>query len=215
MTLFRNKYRVETARLVKWDYSTPGFYFVTVCSHERRCMFGEIINGEMRMNDKGRIINDEWIKTFALRCELKQDEFVVMPNHFHAIIRIVENGGFRQRICRDVARYVSTTTTNNSHIKNQNPNPQTRISAIPPKPNSLAAVIRSFKSAVTNRIHGVGFVGVVWQPRFYDHIVRDNRELFAIRQYIKNNPAHWSNDRNVIEASRQNGGRQPWFVYMG
>jgi REP element-mobilizing transposase RayT len=205
MTLFHNKYRVESARLQKWDYSSPGFYFVTLCTYDRICLFGEIVGVEMKMNAYGKIVNEEWLKSFCIRRELKCDEYVVMPNHFHAIVRIMDS----DVVCRDVARNVST--------RNVSTGPKHKFySTISPRPNSLSTIIRSFKSAVTKRIHGAGFKDKVWQSRFYDHICRNDRELFAIRQYIANNPVNWKNDRNVIESEDiKPGGKQPWFVYMG
>jgi putative transposase len=218
---------------------------VTICANDHRCLFGEIDNENMVLNNFGNVVHEEWIKSFVLRRELKQDEFMVMPNHFHAIVRIIENNGLNDRdihIChrRDVARYVSTDdkttnvsttttpdnkTTNIRTGRNDNSNVPTnadtkhnnkpKISAISPKSDTLSTIVRSFKSAVTNRMHAAGFNDNVWQPRFHDHIIRNDRELFAIRQYIKNNPANWANDRNVIETSGQKTGKQPWFVYMG
>jgi REP element-mobilizing transposase RayT len=89
MTLFRNRYRIESARLTEWDYSSPGRYFVTICLLDRSEMFGMIMNDEMRMNDYGNIVDDEWGKSFEIRHELKRDEFVVMPNHIHGIVRMI------------------------------------------------------------------------------------------------------------------------------
>jgi REP element-mobilizing transposase RayT len=211
LTLYRDKYRVESARLQKWDYSSPGYYFVTICASDRKCLFGEINDGTVTLNGFGCIVRDEWLKSFAIRPELKQDEFVVMPNHFHAVAGICDVRG-----CRDVARNVSTECVDTNYDDvSTNPDAHAKLSAISPKPNSLSAIIRSFKSAVTNRMRGAGFDGDVWQPRFHDHIIRNDRELFAIRQYIKNNPANWDNDNNVVETSEQKTGKQPWFVYMG
>jgi hypothetical protein len=87
MTLFRNKYRIEPARLPDWDYSKSGFYFITICAFKHVCTFGEIIEREMQVNEYGIILRQEWEKSFEIRCELKRDEFCIMPNHFHAVVR--------------------------------------------------------------------------------------------------------------------------------
>ncbi|HTO16109.1 MAG TPA: hypothetical protein VLZ83_10070 [Edaphocola sp.] len=90
---FHNKYRIPSARLQSWDYSSSGLYFVTICTKNREPYFGEIINGEMHLSEIGQIVHSEWFKTFEMRPDmnLKMDEFVIMPNHFHAIICIGEN----------------------------------------------------------------------------------------------------------------------------
>lgn len=218
MTLFRNKYRVEPARLQTWDYSSPGLYFITICTSGRICLFGEIIGVEMKMNAYGKIVDEEWLKSIGIRRELKRDEFVVMPNHFHAIVKIVDSGfqnnhdGRLPNNGRDVAPNVSTEKPNQTINDPSDPS-YNFFSIISPRPKSLSTIIRSFKSAVTNRIHTTGFKDDIWQYRFYDHIIRNERELFAIRQYIKNNPANWANDRNVLE-SEDNKSRvkTPWFA---
>jgi len=94
MTLYRNKYRIESTRLQNWDYSTPGYYFFTICTDDRINLFGEIINHQMSINDIGRIIWECWYDLPNHYSNLILDEFIVMPNHIHGIIRIIdlENG---------------------------------------------------------------------------------------------------------------------------
>jgi REP element-mobilizing transposase RayT len=227
MTLFRNKYRVESARLKKWDYSSPGYYFVTICAYNRRCIFGEIIDGEMKMNANGKIVNDEWLQSFAIRRDFSRDEFIVMPNHFHAIVRILDSGnsnghdamGLQNK--RDVTSNVSTmgkcTTMGKYGNGNTASSDSTRkfMSGISPKPDSLSVFVRCFKSAVTRQMRSADNKGEVWQPRFHDHIIRNDRELFTIRRYIKNNPVNWAKDRNVIESEGNNQGDEPWSDDLG
>jgi putative transposase len=171
MTLFQNRYRIESARLPNWDYSSPGYYFVTVCAHHHTHLFGDIVNGDMQLNQNGEIVYNEWLKSFEIRKELKQDEFVVMPNHFHAVVRIVGT----------------------QHHAPQLHN--TGVAYRPPK--SVSSLIAGFKSTVTKQINELRKTprAPVWHPRFHDHIIRDDRALFAIRQYIKNNPANWNHER--------------------
>src|SRR6056297_2659955 len=88
MSLYKNKYRNESARLAEYDYSIPGYYFVTVCTHGRNHLFGEIDNDVMDLNEYGKIVRNEWDKSFAIRPELVRDEFVVMPNHCHGIVKM-------------------------------------------------------------------------------------------------------------------------------
>jgi REP element-mobilizing transposase RayT len=200
MTLFRNKYRIEPARLPDWDYSKSGFYFITICAFKHVCTFGEIIEREMQVNEYGIILRQEWEKSFEIRCELKRDEFCIMPNHFHAVVRIADVGHRGQ--AGDARPCVSTG------------NPEHGVAYRAPQ--SVSSFIAGFKSTVTIRINDRRKTPrmPVWQPRFYDHVIRDNRELFAIRHYIKSNPLNWENDRDVIETKDNNTGKQPWFVFL-
>jgi len=164
---FKNTFRIESARLKEWDYSNPWYYYVTINTKNHIHHFGKVENEKMILNDLGSIVESEWLKTKLLRTNVELDYFVVMPNHFHGIIII--NGSepvadVNER--RDVARYVSTKKKNYSEIS--------------PTANSLSAVIRSFKSAVSKRIHELGYFGFSWQPRFYDRIIRNEKELYNI-----------------------------------
>ena len=171
MTLFKNKYRIESTRLKGYDYSSPGEYFVTICAGGMVEYFGDVVNGEMKRNDVGEIAHKMWMNIPIHHKYITIDEFVVMPNHVHGIIVINEN-----EHGRDVACNVSTK--------------------ISPKRGSLGTIVRSYKSAVSNWCHLNGHPDFSWQPRFYDHIIRDEKGLNAIREYIHNNPAQWEYDRN-------------------
>jgi REP element-mobilizing transposase RayT len=114
---FQNKYRIPSARLQNWDYGWNAFYFVTICTQNREHYFGEIENDEMIFSDIGKIVRQEWIKTFEMRPDmnLTMDEYVIMPNHFHAIIIIGKNKYNSE--CRDAMHCVSNNTdTHNQKI---------------------------------------------------------------------------------------------------
>ncbi len=97
MERFQNKYRIQSHRMPKWDYSGNGIYFITLVTQNRECKLGQINNGNIILSDFGKIINDEWLKSFEIRDELYLDEYIIMPNHLHAIAR------------RDARPCVSTT----------------------------------------------------------------------------------------------------------
>ncbi len=164
MTLHKNKYRIESTRLKEWDYSSPGYYFVTICANKRECLFGEIIDRKMVMNEFGKIVQNCWDDLVNHYEWIQLDEFIVMPNHIHGIL---------------VIRSIST--------KNK-------------KQQGLSEIIRALKSYSAKRINikrntpGVS----VWQPRFYDHIIRDEDDLLMIREYIHNNPAKWEEDEEYV-----------------
>ena len=222
MSLYQNKYRIESARLQSWDYSSPGYYFVTICAHDRRCLFGAI-NGcaKMILNNNGVIVSDCIGQIPDRFPNAINDTWVVMPNHVHGIIQLIDGLNChidrRPYERRDVACNVSTGNVSTGNVSTGNVSTAIRkkMSAISPKRNSLSVILRSFKSGISNRLHAQGFVGDVWQPRFHDHIIRNDRELFAIRKYIQNNPANWHNDRNVIETLEPEKCRTPWSEFMG
>lgn len=174
----------RSIRLQGYDYSQAGAYFVTVCTQNRECLFGDIVDGEMRMNTAGRMVADEWIKTAEIRDEIKLDEWVVMPNHFHGILVIGDRRGDRP-----VAPLNVTTTSGE-----QGDRP---VAPTGPKPRSVGAVMAGFKSAVTKRINELHQTpgAKLWQRNYWEHIVRNEPELNRIREYIHNNPARWELDK--------------------
>jgi len=182
MSLLINKYRINSSRLSSWDYSTPWWYFITINTKNHHEFFGTIKKETMILNALGRICRNEWLKTKDLRRNIELDYYVIMPNHLHGIIILNEEDTCQRK---DVERNVSTATN--------------FYSMISPKLNSLSAIIRSFKSAVTNQVHKSGFYSFAWQSRFYDRIIRNENELFYIRKYIIENPLRWEIEKNDLE----------------
>jgi len=180
MGLYQNKYRIESIRLTNWDYSNPGKYFVTICTKNRKCLFGKINDGKMLFNDIGSIANKFWAEIPVHFPNVELDEFVIMPNHVHGIVVILHSR-------RDVACNVSTPIAPNTQINNF-------MSSISPKKQSLSTIIRSFKSAVTNWCTLNNYKDFKWQERFYDEIIRNEISLIRIREYIRKNPLNWNND---------------------
>ena len=178
----------RSIRLQHYDYSAVGAYFVTICTFERECLFGEGVNGEIRLNDAGQIVQEEWLRTAEMRKNVFLDEFVVMPNHFHAIL-ILDDG--RGTAC--CAPYVGGDLEQGTARR-----APTVESFGRPVAGSLATVIRSFKSAVTKRINQLhDNPGTpVWQRNYYERVIRNDQELQSIQQYIVDNPAKWQEDEN-------------------
>jgi len=163
-------------RLRGWDYSQAAVYFVTICTYQRECLLGEVVDGRVRTNAYGRIVEEER-RTREIRPEVELDAFMVMPNHLHGIV-VVPGRGARPRLRQDLRPCAPTT----GHLFR--------------RPRSLGSLVAGFKSASTRRINAVrGAAGsAVWQRNYHDRIVRNKRELRAIRQYIRQNPAHWPDD---------------------
>jgi putative transposase len=219
MSLFGNKFRIESARLRKWDYASPGAYFITICTKDRKQYFGEIINGKSVLSETGRITDKYWREIPDHFPEIRLDQYVIMPNHIHGILVLnpVETPDPGVSKNGDTKTTPDTETPINSEtprlgVSTKNGD-QTSTGMGKSKP-TIGVIINQFKRACTLTIKKQG-VPFGWQSRFYDHIIRDDRELSAIRQYILNNPANWENDRDVIETQDIKTGRQPWFVYMG
>ncbi|GHT79120.1 hypothetical protein AGMMS50262_22470 [Bacteroidia bacterium] len=191
----------RSIRLPDYDYSQQGLYFVTICVQDRECLFGKIDKSEMILNEIGEIVRNEWLKTAELRPNVKLHEFVVMPNHFHAILEITEKinnekfencamwhvGALRATPLR-TPQIVRPYAHQTDYEKNE------YMSNISPKSGSLAAIIRSFKSAVTRNIRLAGY-DFSWQRNLWEHIIRDTNDHARIAEYINNNPANWDIDR--------------------
>ncbi len=181
MSLFKNKYRIESARLQNWNYGWNGKYFVTIVTKNREHYFGKIVNEKIHFSEIGKIANECWYAIPEHFPFVILDEFCVMPNHIHGII-VINNQNDNK--CRDVACNVSTDNVTNSK----------KMSDIAPKPGSLSTIIRSYKSAVTKSVNENNYT-FGWQSRFYEHIIRNEKSLNRIRNYIRNNPNNWYNDK--------------------
>ncbi len=177
------EYKTKSMRLKSWDYTTPWWYFVTISTHNHKNYFGQIISGEIQLNEIGKVTQYEWLKTAELRGNVELDEYIIMPNHIHAIVILNEDNISRNVTKRDVARYVTTLRKN-------------QYSDISPSPKSLSSIIRGFKSAVKKECNQLNY-SFKWQPKFYDRIIRNEKELFNIRRYIQQNPLKWELDKGI------------------
>jgi putative transposase len=165
----------KSIRLRYLNYDEPGAYFVTLVAHERRCLFGSVSDGEVCLSASGEIVRLEWQRSAELRPRISFDAFVVMPNHFHAIVLFhTESPSARSAALRPIT-------------------PRHRFERAPA---SLSSLIAGFKAATTRRIRAALQRPSlpVWQPRFYDHVIRNETDLAKIRAYIAGNPAEWRSD---------------------
>ena len=149
---------------------------MTICTRNRECLFGEIKNGAVILNDFGEIARSEWLRTATLRSNVQLDEFIIMPNHFHGIVFISNDR-------RGTARRAPTYERFGHPIA-----------------GSFPTIVRSFKSAVTNRINTIRkmLTVPVWQRNYYESVIRNERELNDMRKYILNNPLQWDKDPENI-----------------
>ncbi len=177
MTLFNNKYRVESTRLKGWDYTSTGLYFITINTYQMRIFFGNIKNGQMLLNDAGKVIDEEWRNTAKLRNNVILDEYQVMPNHFHGIIALEKK--------------VKTAKLETCQLHKQSGrhvNAEARLES-----DSVGSIINQFKGICTKRI-SVLDDSFKWKSRFHDRIIRNETELENIRRYIFYNPMKWEED---------------------
>ena len=156
----------KRTRLLGFDYAQPGAYFITTVAQDRRCVFADVENEATRLSCYGEILVAGWHWLHQQYSYLALDEFVVMPNHFHAILNINTDPG---RAGRD--RPLQTETV-----------------------KSLSQLIGAFKTATSKGIHELGMTSFGWQRSFYDRIIRNDRERDRIREYIQTNALRWALD---------------------
>ncbi|AEP13538.1 hypothetical protein Cabther_B0540 [Chloracidobacterium thermophilum B] len=179
-----------------------GAYFVTLCTQGRVCLFGEIVAGEMRLNEYGEIVQKEWFRSAEIRREivLFSDEFVVMPNHIHGIVRIVESPNAHVGATGPTAGATDATVgATDATVGATGRSPLLQG----PAKRSLASFVAGFKSAVTKRIneHRGTAGAIIWQRNYYEHIIRHAESLNRIRAYILDNPLQWHLDHERAPAT--------------
>ncbi|GBD27454.1 hypothetical protein HRbin30_02801 [bacterium HR30] len=183
----------RSIRLKGYDYSQDGAYFVTIVTQDRACLFGQVVDGEMRLNELGTIVWATWHDLPRHYPNVDLDAFVVMPNHVHGIIVLTPVGaGFKP------------APTNAAGFK---PAP-TNATGFKPAPTAgrvhgLTEMVRAFKTFSARRINERrGTPGVrVWQRNYYEHIIRNDESLNRIREYIANNLLQWALDRENPDAA--------------
>ena len=198
--LFQDKYKVDSTRLKWQDYADDGWYFVTICSGKRKIFFGNIVDFKVVLNNTGLIVQNIWLAIPSQFKYVSLDSFIIMPNHIHGIIvidywdninkiynrrdaiyRVSEKPPIEQK--RDAINRVSTGGVTGKY------NPMGK--------QCLGEVIRWFKGRTSYEISKrCSHINFSWQPNFFDHIIRDQKSLYEIRDYIYYNPLNWIKDRN-------------------
>lgn len=174
---YMNQFKTESIRLKTWDYTNPWWYFVTINTKNHQEFFGSIKNGIMILNEVGNIAYKYWLETPVHFPFVELDSFIIMPNHSHGVLILND---YR----KDVACNVSTQVINE------------KFSKLSPKKYSLSTVVRSYKSAITKWCNVNNHKSFAWQPRFFERIIRNEKELYNIRKYIEQNPLKWEIEKN-------------------
>ncbi len=159
-------FRIGTTRLRDWNYASRGMYFVTFCVKDRVCCLADVETARWDVSHAGQIVTEEILFTERVRPNIMIDSWIVMPDHVHMIIEIMEegNGVFEKAGQRKTIA------------------------------GSLGQVVNQLKGAVTKRIRAVDPT-FAWLPRFYGTVIRDDVSLERIREYIRNNPQKWREER--------------------
>jgi putative transposase len=176
------KHHRRSIRLPGYDYSQAGAYFVTIVTHQRDLLFGKIENEEMILSDFGMIANECWIAIPEHFPTVELGAYIIMPNHVHGIIVI------RELIDDDRRGAIYRAPTVEKYGK--------------PTVGSLPTIVRTYKAAVTRRIGREHKANGIWQRNYYEHVIRDERDLQNKTNYIESNPMLWTQDdnnpRNII-----------------
>ena len=185
---FNGKYRTETTRFKSWNYSSEGYYYVTICEKNRSCVFGDIDDGIVTLTSLGKVAMECWQEIPQHFPFVELDVFCLMPNHLHGIIIINPDGVVESQNLASL-QYGGDGSGNK----------------FGPQSKNLASIVRGFKIGVTKyaRANDIDFT---WQPRYHDRIMRDERELFAVRTYIRNNPLEWISDEYLPNGDDAAGG---------
>jgi putative transposase len=197
----------KSIRLKNYDYSQPGAYFVTICTNNRECLLGEIINGKIQLTDAGLMVHKWFLELSNKFTNMQCIEFVIMPNHLHFIV-FLNTGNKCQTNIGQTDRSAHTDSVDSPIFVGANlcvrPNtPNTPNTNNEPTMQTINTIIQWFKTMTINEyIRNVKqnkwqpFDGKLWQRNYYEHIIRNEDELNRIRKYIINNPINWKRDRN-------------------
>lgn len=177
----------RSIRLDGYDYTRAGAYYITICTYRREWLFGDVVRGEMHLSRLGEVVAARWRALPRTFRRVKLDEWVVMPNHFHGVFRIVDAGSELS------ARADPATVA-------EMPSPDVDRNGRPhgAPPGSVGAIVGNLKSVATRRINRIRrTLGArLWLRGYWEHIVRNEQDLERIRRYIRANPRRWERDRN-------------------
>lgn len=183
-------------RLRDWDYSSGGYYFITICTRDRINYLGKIKDGKITLTEIGKMAKGHWKEIPKHFENIVLDKFVIMPNHIHGIL-IIEN----ECICRNMPWHVPTKTDGNNnrpwHVPTKMKNDRFINKFSVPVSKSISMAINHFKGAVKRECnqHEIKFD---WQLRFHDRIIRDRNEYWAKRIYIRDNIKNWGKEKDDL-----------------
>jgi putative transposase len=203
------KHHRRSIRLKGYDYTSEGAYYVTIVVQTRQCLFGEIVDREMNLNEYGRIIQKWWNEIPIHFPNVRLGAFITMPNHVHGILFII-NDRRGEVLSPQIPPQISPQNDRNKNYNIIDPNPtKTQGGETPPqrKP-SLGQIIAYFKYQSTKEINAIDRMGVIsklWQRNYYEHVIRNERELQQKTDYILDNPSRWDEDQEYPKDKKSPG----------
>jgi REP element-mobilizing transposase RayT len=194
-----NTHHRKSIRLKGYDYSQAGLYFITICAQDRLCLFGNIENGEMTLNDAGSIANECWLNIPKHFPNVVLHEHIVMPNHVHGIIELVganhhspvnhahDNGA--KNVSHDNG---AKNVSHDNGAKNvSHDNGAKNVSPLRSPSKTIGSIVRGYKIGVTKWFRSNENMENIWQRNYWEHIIRDEQSYHRIVKYIINNPKNW------------------------
>ena len=225
-----NIHHRRSIRLKGYDYSQQGLYFITICTQNRLDLFGKINNGKIILNDAGKMIKNIWNKIPNDLPNIRLHDFIVMPNHFHAIIQIVGADSISAQmdnsISAQIDNSISAQIDNSISAPTGTKNRADKRADMESAPTvSLSTVVQSFKRHTTIEYIKMvkqnilrPFKKRVWQRNYWEHIIRNENEYQRISRYIIDNPQKWQQDKfndgtgNVVTEPDPDYGKEIWMV---
>jgi REP element-mobilizing transposase RayT len=211
VAFYPDKHHRRTVRLREYDYSSPGAYFVTVCTEARRCTLGAVVGEQVRPSAAGEIVAQCWAALPDRFPDIQIDMSVIMPNHFHATILLVGARFIAPTLSRaegvdprDSTQPRDTAASRPTQPRSPSCRPgaageqraaeEGAMNRAPTRTVGLGEVVRAFKGVSTRRIRVEADPGFAWQRNYYEHVLRDEERLAAARRYIAENPGKWGLD---------------------
>jgi len=215
MSHIPNQPHRRSIRLKGYDYGREGLYFVTICVQDRVCLFGKVEDGKMVLNDFGEIAQQELLRTKDVRQNVEIDSFVVMPNHVHFIIHIMSDVVGRGKLHlpddknNDGKLYLPDDENGNIE-EGEFDSPLPAASSVPSSvmphgtSQTVGAIVRGYKSAVTKQLNTLGFSGKLWQRNYFERIIFRSELYDRVVNYIDNNPVMWKEDKFYLYCGGNN-----------
>jgi REP element-mobilizing transposase RayT len=178
----------RSLRLKGYDYSKAGLYFITICCQDKQFLFGDVKDSKMELNDAGKGADQCWIDIPKHFPDAVLHEYVIMPNHVHGIVELLdgtENGGMS----------IGAVNLLPKKIRAEDVLPQQENQYQKMIPRSIGAIVKGYKVCVTKWMRANTTIQDVWQRNYYEHIIRDEKAYNNIASYIINNPVKWDEDK--------------------
>jgi putative transposase len=196
-----NIHHRKSIRLKGYDYAQAGLYFITICVHNRECLFGKIVGAEnfppkMILNDAGRTANECWLNIPKHFPNAILHEHIVMPNHVHGIIELAGANNYSPVLnLPQIDSPESVIDLDNGAKNVSNDNGAKNFSPLRSPSKTIGSIVRGYKIGVTKWFRSNENLENIWQRNYWEHIIRDESSYHRIAEYIINNPKNWSNDK--------------------